>query len=246
MDLFTTIILSLAGGIVPATIWLFFWLKEDAKHPEPGILITLTFVYGIISVLVALALQFLVNMLFLHGRDIEIVFFNSFPTAITVLILWSATEEIVKYVAAYNGGLKRKSNDEPVDAMIYMITAALGFSAMENVFYLFFPILSGDTTVALITGNMRFIGSTLLHIATSAIIGAFIAFSYFKNKEVKKIYLFAGFFFAIVLHTLFNSFIIKAENFTLIGFAGVWTAIVLIIILFEKVKKIYSPEIYKD
>jgi len=239
MDFFTTLLFAFMGGILPALLWLYFWLKED-EHPEPKGLIVLSFFYGMLAVPVALVSQWVINFLFLRGGDIELMFHTSYPAAISVLVIWATIEEVLKYVAANNAGLTKKENDEPVDVMIYLITAALGFAALENTLFIFVPILTGDITTALITGNLRFIGATLLHVASSALIGVFAAFSYYKSKEIKKHYLFTGFFLSVALHTIFNSFIIRSEQFTLVGFATVWIVIVLIIILFERIKKIYK------
>jgi RsiW-degrading membrane proteinase PrsW (M82 family) len=242
MDLTSTIIWSFLGGILPSLFWLFYWLQEDSENPEPPKLIFFAFVYGMLMVPIALLLQSAISAVFLAGESITSIFTTSYFSAVIVLIVWSSIEEILKYVAAHKAGLSKQAYDEPIDAMIYLITAALGFSALENTLFIFSPILAGDTATAFITGNMRFIGATLLHISTSGIIGIFIAFSYYKNKILKKRYLLTGLVLSVALHTIFNSFIIRAEHFTLIGFSAVWILIVVIILLFEKIKHIYKPK----
>lgn len=237
MGLATSIFLTFLGGILPALIWLFFWLKQDEKHPEPNNLIILSFVYGMIAVFGSLLLEAIISMFMGQGQDIRILFNTNLVLALIILISWSAIEEATKYFAAYKGGLSKKTNDEPIDPIIYMITAALGFSAMENTLFLFSPIFQGDTLSAFITGNMRFIGATLLHVSASAIIGMAIAFSYYKNSKLKKRYLLSGFILSTILHAVFNSFIIISENFTLMSFIFVWLIIIIIILLFEKIKK---------
>lgn len=238
MHILNTVLLAILGGVLPALAWLSFWLREDS-HPEPKKLIMKSFLYGMCAVPFALVAQFIINSIFIQGQSIQTVFFTNYPIAILSIILWAACEEYFKYKAAYNGGLNNKENNEPVDPMIYMITAALGFSALENTLFIFWPLLAGDSTIAFITGNMRFIGATMLHVATSAIIGMFASFSFYKNQEYKKRNILIGFIIAISLHTIFNSFIIRSEEFTLIGFGTVWLTIILIIMIFEKVKKIY-------
>jgi len=241
MDLTSTILFSVLTGLLPPVIWLAYFLREDRLHPEPSYRILNTFIYGMLAVPFALAFQVFVNGLIPEANNIALLFKNNYLTAIVVLILWATVEEIVKYVAAYKGGISKKDNNEPIDPIIYLITAALGFAALENTLFAFGPFLDGQTATALITGNLRFIGATLLHVASSAIIGMFIAFSYYKKEAIKGKFLFYGLVLSIVLHTIFNSFIIRGENFTLIGFSAVWISIVLIIILFEKVKRIYKP-----
>jgi RsiW-degrading membrane proteinase PrsW (M82 family) len=101
----------------------------------------------------------------------------------------------------------------------------------------------GEATSAFITGNMRFIGATLLHVSSSAIIGIFMAMSYYKNEYFKQRYLLSGFILSVALHSIFNSFIIRAGNFTVVGFSLVWVSVIIIILMFEKIKyKLKAPE----
>ena len=237
MHILNTALLAILGGILPALAWLSFWLREDA-HPEPKKLIFRSFLFGMCAVPFALVVQFIISFFLTNNQGIQILFFTNYFLAISAIILWAGAEEYFKYKAAYLGGLRTKDNDEPIDPMIYMIAAALGFAALENTLFIFWPLLAGDSTTAFITGNMRFIGATMLHVATSAIIGIFASFNFYKNKEIKRKNIAVGFVIAIALHTVFNSFIIRAEEFTVVGFGIVWLTIVVIIMIFEKVKKI--------
>jgi RsiW-degrading membrane proteinase PrsW (M82 family) len=238
MPLTQTLIYAFLGGILPAILWLTYWLREDKQRPEPIGMIAMTFFAGAVTVPVAFVAQTFLSELLLGGVSLETLFFTQYTAAISVIIVWAAIEEVLKYVAAWKTGLHTKLNDEPVDAMIYMITAALGFSAFENFLFILAPILDGQIETAVITANLRFIGASLLHVASSGMLGAVIAFSFYKKERMKKRYLLAGFILATTLHTVFNSFIIRSEQFTLLGLITVWVSIVGIILIFEKVKKI--------
>lgn len=241
MSTLELIIYAVVGGILPALFWLYYWLQEDKKRPEPVGLILLTFLFGMISVPVAILLENIIDAFILGGNPIESLFYTRYAVAITGIVLFSAIEEVVKYIAADKAALHRRANDEPLDAMIYMITAALGFSALENSLYFYNVIVTESIHSAVVNSSVRFVGASLLHIASSGILGAFVAFSYYKKNRAAKRYLFTGFVFAITLHSVFNSFIIRAEEFTLIGLATVWISIIVIIFIFEKVKKIRNP-----
>jgi RsiW-degrading membrane proteinase PrsW (M82 family) len=236
MEFFIQLGFAITGGILPALIWLYYWLQEDKEHPEPNRLIIKTFIFGMLSAIAAIVIQKTTNRLVLQGVSVQLAFYSNYIPAMIALVIGATSEEVVKYLGAYFGGLKNKENNEPIDPIIYLITAALGFAALENTLYLINPIFSGDTTAALITGNLRFIGATLLHIAASAVIGIFISLSYYKNDYIKSRYLLTGFILSAALHSIFNSFIIRAGTFTLVGFATVWISIVLLILMFEKVK----------
>jgi protease PrsW len=236
------IVLVFIGGILPTLFWLFYWLHEDNKNPEPKHLILLTFILGMVVVPIAGYIERYISIWFVKDPNIQPseIFYKTYFIAITILILWAAVEEVLKYLAAYFGGLNNKANNEAIDPIIYMITAALGFASFENILYIFKEINNVGylSSSVVLTGNFRFIGSTLLHTASSAFVGIFLAFSYYKNWTVRGMSLIFGLICATALHTIFNSFIIRQENFTLIGFSIVWLSIIAIILLFEKVKKI--------
>ncbi len=242
LDLLLTLFFAFLGGVLPALIWLWFWLKEDKAHPEPNALIIKTFLFGMLMVPVAFVLQSGLNFTLLDGGGEEIIAKGGF-VAVLMIIIWAFVEEWVKYVAAKSGGLKSKSNDEPLDIPIYMITAALGFAALENMLFIVSPLLEGNLAEAFLTGNMRFIGATLVHVASSAIIGLFGSLSYFYSENMRKLYIFGGFIVSVALHAIFNLFIINNNDVAYIGFITVWVFIVLIVILFEKIKKMKLTKI---
>ena len=188
----------------------------------------MVFLGGMASVLVVIPLE-----KFIFAATVSII-------SITTVILWASAEEISKYMVAYFTALKNRVTDEPIDAIIYMITAALGFSAFENTLFIFNLVDVGLFSQSIITGNSRFLGATLLHVASSAAIGVMIGLSYYKKPAVKKIFLVMGLCTAIILHTIFNLLIIKLENDLFFVFAGVWVLIVLLIVLIEKIKKVNS------
>lgn len=226
MSSFNTLFLSLIGGILPALLWLWFWLKEDRLHPEPKSRILIVFVSGMASVFLVLPLEKFAFMI------------TSSSISIITIIVWASIEELTKYAVAFFTALKKRVVDEPIDSVIYMITIALGFSALENALFLFNIIDGGLFAQSIITGNSRFLGATLLHVASSAAIGVSMGLSYYKKPVIKKIFLTTGIATAILLHTLFNLLIIRLENELFFVFAGIWVLIVLLIVLIEKIKKI--------
>ncbi|OGZ04492.1 MAG: hypothetical protein A2648_01485 [Candidatus Lloydbacteria bacterium RIFCSPHIGHO2_01_FULL_41_20] len=218
-----TIFIALTGGILPALLWLWFWLKEDL-HPEPRGLLIFSFLAGMCAVIIVL--------------PIEKFFYTRMQDGIWLITAWSATEEITKYFAAYFIAFKTRFLDEPMDYVIYMITVALGFAALENTLFLISTIEKSGLAEGLATQNLRFIGASLLHVIGSASIGIAMALSYYRGWFMKKTYLLFGLASAIVLHALFNFFIIKGSGdniFTVFGF--VWVIAVLFLLIFEKIKR---------
>jgi RsiW-degrading membrane proteinase PrsW (M82 family) len=219
-----TFLYAFLGGVLPAIVWLIFWLREDKNSPEPKRLIALTFILGMVSVVLVLPFQKLVD--------------KQFPgIVIAALVLWVILEEVFKFIAGYMGGLSSEEDNEPIDPLIYMITAALGFSALENVLFVFQPLLLQDTVLGIITGNLRFVGASLLHVVSSGIIGAALGFSFYQRNPRRIIMVCFSLVLAIAFHLTFNLLIIHlGEPGTMIALGMVWTGVVLLLLAFEKAK----------
>ncbi len=225
----STFLFALLGGIVPAVLWLLFWLREDKLHPEPRGLIMLAFLAGMITVVFVIPVEMGLKTLFGGG---------------TILVaLWAITEESLKFIFAYLFVLRNKAVNEPIDVIIYMITVALGFAAFENTLFLLPTLSDGLVVESIVTGNLRFVGATLIHILSSATIGATLAFSFYKTKISREFALFIGLILASILHTLFNFFILKGngDSGLLETFLVVWVGIIILIFVFEKIKQIQNP-----
>jgi protease PrsW len=219
----TTIGYAVIGGLLPAFIWLYFLLQEDATHPEPKTMIALAFVAGMIAVPFAIPLEQYARALF--------------PDNATILTAWALIEEMLKYLMAAAFILWRRAIDEAPDYVIYMITVALGFAAAENMLFLITPLSDGDIASSIFTGDIRFIGSTLLHVFASAAIGFAFAFSYRSHSVIRTLAGAIGLILAIALHTTFNLLIItQGTSTTLAAVFLVWTAAVVFFAAFEVLK----------
>jgi RsiW-degrading membrane proteinase PrsW (M82 family) len=163
-----------------------------------------------------------------------------------VVIIAPIIEELFKLLLTYNICLRRKINDEPIDASIYMLTAALGFAAVETALFLVGPLAHGNILDGLIAGNFRSIGPMLIHLVSSAMLGLFIGLTFYKSRVKKFLYLIMGFVIAVILHSIFNFFIMlndTTHNITFFWIAclGTWIFVVVLLIFFEKVKKVVKP-----
>ncbi len=244
-----TIFFALTGGILPALLWLWFWLHEDRLHPEPRGKIIKTFLAGMGAVILTLPIQHKIRSFFPEVSLFESFVWKATPGTFKMLFvffIWAATEEIFKWLGARWSALKSKDYDEPIDAVIYMITAALGFSALENSLFLIATSPEFNLLSFVATGNLRFIGATLLHVLSSGVLGLFIGLSFWKKARIKIIWLLTGLSIAFMLHTLFNIYIISSkggEIFIIFGF--VWLAITLLIVALGKLKQLKSLKLKK-
>ncbi len=198
-----------ALSFLPPLVWLLFYLHED-RHPEPKHLILITFAAGILSAVAAVAAEMLILSQPPHFSGLlHFAYPRILKYQILVLAGVGFIEEFFKYAAVRIAVLSRPEFDEPVDAMIYMVTAALGFAAIENIVFLI-PVFEESLIGGFELTATRFLGANLLHALSSAIVGYFIArhmFSPWRKHAVA-----VGVILAGVLHTFFNYFIIIRED----------------------------------
>ena len=209
----------IALGLAPSALWISYYLKQDnSNNPEPKIAILRIFLYGFISTFVAFGIEWVIIRLSLTNTatcptcgSLAAQLFDSgtatipFMFSFFFLSILALIEEWVKYIAARIGIMHSRYFDEPVDAMIYLIVAALGFAAAENIGYI---LQNPDNAIGI--AYLRFLSSTSLHALSSAIIGYFLTISIIHKKN-KYAYIAIGVACATLLHTLFNFLIITSQ-----------------------------------
>jgi RsiW-degrading membrane proteinase PrsW (M82 family) len=218
----STLMIPLLVGFIPSIIWMIFWLNVDKEHREPFGLLMTCFLLGAASVLVATFVQ------------------QSLKTAVTDatgrIVVFAAVEEILKFLVFYLIAYKSDYDDYAIEPPIYMIIVALGFAALENIFYVIQPGVSTNMTAILLTGSLRFFGSTLLHTIASCLIGISIGLA---PKAYRFISIPVGIGAAIFLHATFNFFILKHDTASILQIYGyLWIAAIISHIILEKLRRI--------
>ncbi len=227
--------LYLIFGVFPSIVWLLFYLRKDA-HPESNRMILKIFFYGMATAIPAILLEM--------GIGEKIKEFDLPPFLFLILNIFfvvALVEEFLKYLVVRGEVLKSSELDEPIDVMLYMIIAALGFAASENILILFTlgpTFLFGETLSLTV---FRFLGATFLHALCSGLLGYFLALSFFETKKRGRFLIF-GLGIAAFLHGLYNFSIIKIEG-SLTFLIPVIVLIGLAIFLtysFQRLKKLKS------
>ncbi len=236
------ITLTIAFGFLPPLLWLIFWLREDL-HPEPKKELFLVFFAGMAAVALAI---FLEKNFFKANFFLKNIFIYGVPAfQLANVFGFALIEEVAKISAFLFTALRSKYFDEPVDAMIYMVTAALGFAALENALFVYDSLLKTGVHQSIIVSSFRFANAVLLHLATAGLLGAGFAFSFFhKERRIKELAL--AFLLAVLLHAFYNFFIIKASEVSAgesVPVQFVATMLVLIgaavsLLLFERAKEL--------
>jgi len=187
-------------------------------------MIVRAFIAGALVAFVAVGLQLLLRNI-LQSFQINEYHLVSFS-------LFGFIEEALKFFAAYLVVRKSRFFDEPIDAMIYIITAALGFAMVENVaIMLSIKVLS--EAFGIIT--LRFVGATLLHALSSGLVGYYWAKGIILGRV--PLLLFKGIVFATLLHMVFNYLILISKEIIIYPIIFLTIAALFIFWDFEKIKK---------
>lgn len=245
------LVLYVLFGVLPSLIWLFYYLRKDL-HPEPKAMIVKMFLYGMAVTIPALFLEIGLSETLNETQYLAVFYspeISPYLPMIMNIVRWflviALVEEVCKYLAVKLFLFHNDALDEPLDLMLYMVIGALGFTALENILYLFSPIdgLSFDVVIktAVTISFMRFVGATFLHTLCSALIGYFMALSSLRNKHRFRLTV-LGIFLATLLHGLYDFSIITLHaplNF-LIPLAVIIMMAVFIFYDFDEIKKVKS------
>lgn len=231
-------------GLAPSIIWLLFYLRKDV-HPESKLMVLKIFFWGMGAGVLAFIIEIFLSWLAVFALN---GYIDSAPIALFLLkifIFVALVEEWSKFIIVRIKVIKNKEFDEPVDAMIYMIIAALGFAALENVLILFTiktPSLIRD---AALVSSFRFLGATFLHALASAVIGYFLALS-ICQPDKKTGFIIKGFFISSILHGLFNMLIIIIEDSLITEEIGVFAVCFVFLIIVMTSVAIFVSNRFKN
>ncbi len=222
-------------GILPSIAWLLFFLRKDA-HPESSRMVIKIFFCGMLAAVpAALAETGIINLFEELKMPLILLTFLSAFAGIALV------EELFKYGVIKIKVLNHSEFDEPVDVMLYMIIAALGFAAAENILILFTLAPTFLLKEVLMASILRFWGGTFLHALCSGTLGYFLALSIFETRKSGIIFL-IGITATTLLHGLYNFSIIELkESFSfLIPTIILISLAIFLIFSFKNLKKIKS------
>jgi len=179
-------IIALVFSLLVAIFWLINFRKMDKYEKEPERLIYITFFAGILSTIPSVLLEIPLGASNVHHpHPLSALFF---------MFLWvGIVEETFKFLAVRITAYLSSEFNEVMDGMVYMVSAAMGFAAAENVGYM----IGFGASV----GLLRAILSYLAHLSFSAILGYFMAKAKLENKRGQ---LWVGFILAICFHWFYN------------------------------------------
>ncbi|MEA4882083.1 MAG: PrsW family glutamic-type intramembrane protease [Clostridia bacterium] len=180
-------------SVVPGALWLVYFYRKDKYEAEPPALVAKVFFVGALMIIPA-------GIIETPLRDI-LTNPPSFSALLLACILGiGLIEEYLKYWAVRRTVFHRPEFNEPVDGVIYGISAGLGFAAFENAMY--------ATSYGLQVGAMRAVLTSIVHASFSGIVGFAVGLAKFLPKPVQMPVIGRAILVAAVLHGLYDFLLI--------------------------------------
>lgn len=185
--------------VLPVIFWAAYHYHKDRHVPEPLGNLVLCFGLGMVS--------FFLGTLMYLGLDLIGLRFDAFALADSSragLLAYSilaigGIEELAKLLPFLLVVLRFSAFDEPVDGVIYAAFIALGFAAVENIYYL--QYVTGLEMVG------RGFAGPLVHIMFASLWGYFIGLAYLQRKRLALV-VFRYLGLAVLLHGLYDFMVI--------------------------------------
>jgi protease PrsW len=225
-------------ALIPAGIWLTFFYRRDRLEPEPKHLVFQLFLLG--GLLASAVGIPIVNNLF----DV--------PNWLSSSSLWAQllggwlivgfVQEFLVYTAVRFSIYNAAEFDEETDGVVYATAAGIGYATMLNIT---FVVTSGG--VALGSGSIRIVLTTLAHAAFAGVIGYFIGRQKFEKRPLW--WMPVGLLIASGINSLFFLFRGMLSGGSLSatgGGANPWLGLVLAVVLTGVVTGFLSKAIHNN
>ena len=208
--------------ILPSIFIILFFVYSD-KFKEPRGEIFRVFIYGILITIPAYFLNTYLDAFWYNNFKVSEGLIGSFLTAAPV-------EEGLKLSILYFFVYKMKDFNEPIDGIVYGVTASLGFATLENFYYVY--ILADYFQ----TSSMSLaIARSFSAVPAHAVFGVFMGYFFMRYSFIKKRdNLFFAFIIPFVLHGCYNLFV--NSNFYVSLFL-IFIAWIIALKMFSRLKK---------
>ena len=177
---------AVVAAFLPALGWLALVYARDRYEHEPKWLVLRVFIVSaIVGPLLAGTIETLVTV----------------PLLGTGLVGWilavGLVEETVKLVPVWLLVRRNRNLNEPVDGMVYMVAAGLGFAAVETTLF-----IAGAGADSAVVAVLRAVLTAPMHFLEAGIVGYFFAATVLGGKP--RSYVLRGLGLAAVLHGSFD------------------------------------------
>ncbi len=206
MNVISLLALALAPGIA---IGIYIYLK-DKHEREPLGLLMISFLYGVLSTAVTLAISLPLDYIItINEQSVVHQFGNAFFKVAFV-------EELSKFLFIRFILYNNKNFNEPFDGIVYACMVGMGFATLENIIYVF--------QYGAPTGFVRMFTAVPAHACFAVLMGYFLGKAKFTHR--KEIY------YSVVALLVATAFHGAYDYFWFIAYVpGIWVGAILSLIV---------------
>ena len=247
MTIAVLVLLYFGVVIFPLAFWFWFFRRQDKDEPEPKKLLLKIFELGAISIIFALAFEFLLDFIFeffgvtsdqlqpgilLSGGVFFLIAFSFF--------LVGPVEESVKFLVLRFYVFRNEEFNQVADGIVYGATLALGFAFVENTEYFLNAYENVESSsVFVLVVVFRGVVTALVHVVSTGIIGLFIGRAKFSEAKNRKRIMFKGVVVGSLIHGCYNVLIF-------LSFFGIIASLLLVVVsMWWLVHEMRKPESQK-
>ncbi len=185
----------MAPVILPVLFWAGYHYYKDRHLPEPVTHLLFAFGLGVLSFWLGTMMYQLLGVLNLRYDAYALAISHPVGLFFYAVFGIGVIEELVKMIPFLVVVLRFSEFDEPIDGIIYASFIALGFSAVENLYYLQYV-----TDIEAIARG--FVGP-VVHIVFASIWGFYIGRAFWRDEPLAKVVL-GTLAFTALLHGIYD------------------------------------------
>ena len=204
-------------ALAPTVIILLTMYIKDKYEKEPIKLALTGTLYGfIMSIPITFTEKYLLSL----GPDKTSIYYPFYVS----FIIASFVEETYKYIILKFLIWKNNNYNEPFDGILYAVYISLGFATIENILYVFNPVMGGLYTA---------ISRAIFSIPAHAIFGIYMGYYLSKEKFFKYKIKFLSLLIPIFIHGMYDLLL-----FTNIKYSNIFFLIFFIYIVIVSIKRV--------
>lgn len=210
MQFFQLLAIALAPG---SAIMLYIYLK-DKHEREPLSLLLISFIYGVFSTFVTLAISVPVDFIIsAKENDFAYEFVDAFFKVALI-------EELSKFLFVRFILYRNRNFNEPFDGIVYAVMVSMGFATLENILYVFHYGFE--------TGLLRMFTAVPAHASFGVMMGYYLGLSKFSHQR-PLYYSFIALCVPMLFHGTYDYFFF-IEKVTGV-WAGIWVGAIVSLVI---------------
>jgi RsiW-degrading membrane proteinase PrsW (M82 family) len=182
------LVLTAAAALIPSILLMWYFHSRDV-FAEPAGVLWRVFGLGVLSIFPILFVALPVDLV-IDGIRSPLI--HGFASAFLVAAI---PEELAKFLVLWLFAFRSKAFDEPMDGVIYGVTASLGFATFENILYV--------TDAGLGVAVLRAVTAVPSHACAGALMGYFAGRAHFEPEDRRR-FLALAIGIPVLLHGLYD------------------------------------------